>query len=199
MFRMKYAIILALMATAGWLMAAQSPSPGAEPDVGSAQQAAAPLVRILAPPRDARLAQPFVTVEYERTNPAATPSPNFRVQFDGRDPLITATTSATFTGVKPGQHIVTVDLVDANNVPVAGARAQVSFSILPPASQPAGSMVRLRPPDPILMRAALAEPMQPLPADPGPALPPAAGALPLLSVIGFGVLLGGIASAMKTR
>ena len=30
-------------------------------------------------------------------------------------------------------------------------------------------------------------------------LPSAAGALPLLSVIGFGVLLGGIASAMKTR
>ena len=27
----------------------------------------------------------------------------------------------------------------------------------------------------------------------------AGGALPLLSVIGFGVLLGGIASAMKTR
>jgi hypothetical protein len=30
-------------------------------------------------------------------------------------------------------------------------------------------------------------------------LPAASSALPLLSVIGFGVLLGGIASAMKTR
>jgi hypothetical protein len=32
-----------------------------------------------------------------------------------------------------------------------------------------------------------------------PELAPASSALPLLSIIGFGVLLGGVASAMRTR
>ena len=72
MFRMKSAIIVVLVATAGWLMAAQNPSPGA----GSAPHPAPSLVRILTPPPDAHLAQPFVTVEYELTNPATSPSPS---------------------------------------------------------------------------------------------------------------------------
>lgn len=198
MFRMKYAIILVLMATTGWLMAAQNPSPGAEANAGSAQQAA-PLVRILTPPPGTLLAQPSVTIEYKLTNPAAGTSPNFRVQLDNRNPLIVATTRATLTDVEPGQHTVTVDLVNANNVPVAGARAEVSFDILPPTPQPTGPLVQLHQPNPILMRAALEEPLRPLSAEAAQALPSSAGALPLLSVIGFGVLLGGIASAMKTR
>jgi hypothetical protein len=60
-------------------------------------------------------------------------------------------------------------------------------------------LVQLHQPNPILMRAALEEPLRPLSAEAAQALPSSAGALPLLSVIGFGVLLGGIASAMKTR
>lgn len=195
MFRMRYAIILALMATAAWAVAAQNTGAATQ---GNNAQANGPLLRILTPPAGARLAQPFVTVEFELTNPAASPSPNFRVQLDGRDPVITTTTSATFTGVSPGRHSVTVDLVDANNTPLAGGRAQVAFSILPPGPAPAGPVVRLRRPDPVLLRAALMDTVAPV-SDTAQALPSAAGALPLLSVIGFGVLLGGIISAMRTR
>jgi hypothetical protein len=48
------------------------------------------------------------------------------------------------------------------------------------------------------LEAAASSQPEPAPADRN-SLPEAGGALPLLSVIGFGVLLGGIASALKTR
>lgn len=184
------AIFLAAMALVALAVPAQNAG-AARPAAGAATE---PLIHIVSPHAGARLAQPVVTVQYELTNPAASPEPNFRVQLDGRDPQTTTTTSATFDGVRPGKHTVTVTLVDANGTPVAGSTAQVAFQTVSAVPPPAGARLRLPPPDPLLVRAAL---MEPEPSS--PELPSAAGALPLLSVIGFGVLLGGIASAMKTR
>lgn len=191
------AVILAVMAWGTLPLIGQSTGIAANQGAGAASQNTVPAIRILAPAAESKLAQPFVAVRYELTNSGIAPSPNFRVQLDGRDPVVTNTTDYTFTGLAPGKHTILVQLVDANNTPIAGASAQVSFLILPPTTAPTGS-VRLHPPDPVLVRAALQEPMVRLTDDPQP-LPASGGVLPLLSVIGFGVLLGGIASALKTR
>jgi hypothetical protein len=169
MFRLKFAIILALMAL-GALVAAQTAPQGNtanNPATGS-------LVQITQPPAGAKLAQTFVSVQYQITNPgvAAASSPNFRVQLDGQDPVMTTSTSQDFTGLTPGQHTVTVQLVDANNTPVPGGGATVKFIIVNPTPQ-----------SELVARV----------------LPSGSSPLPLLSVIGFGVLLGGVVSALRTR
>lgn len=166
MLRFKLVTILAVMALAT-LVAAQAPPGGSQ-----AGQPNAPLLEITQPPADAKLAQSFVSVEYQITNPtiAAAGSPNFRVKLDNQDPVLTASTSQNFTGLTPGRHTVTVQLVDANNAPVAGAAATVRFTILNPQSGFAAMI-----------------------------LPSGGSPLPLLSVVGFGVLLGGLVSAMRTR
>ncbi|HKD91780.1 MAG TPA: hypothetical protein VKB56_07745 [Terriglobales bacterium] len=169
MFRFKSAIILAVMAL-GATVAAQTAPQGSGPD----NQATASLVQITEPPAGAKLAQTFVSVHYQISNPtiATADSPNFRVQLDGQDPIMTTSTSQDFTGLTPGQHTVTVQLVDANNTPVPGGGASVKFTILNPTPQ--SDLV-------------------------GRVLPSGSSPLPLLSVIGFGVLLGGLVSAMRTR
>ncbi len=91
--------------------------------------------------------------------------------------------SQTFTGLTPGKHTIIVQLVDANGTPIPFGRSVVVFYVLPSASQQQG----VRAPG-------LANSTR----DP-PEIAPASSALPLLSIIGFGVLLGGVASAMRTR
>jgi len=159
------------------------PSLWAQTAEGQAPAPAAAL-RIVAPKPGERLQQTFVTVQYQLTNPGiAAGTPQYRVQFDNRDPQVTTATETTFTGVAPGSHSLTVDLVDANNTPITGSAASLSF-------------VTVAPPAP---RAALPQSDQgPAPAE-EPALPSGSSALPLLSLIGFGALVGGIASALKTR
>jgi len=198
MNRIHVAVMLIALLLAGLPAAAQANGTPANQGVGNA--AAAPVVRILAPGAGARLAQPAVAVRYELTNPGVSPSPTFRLQLDGRDPVTTATTDYTFNDVAPGKHVLTVELVDANSTPVAGSRSEITFTTLPPGAAPAGGMLsRLRRPDQRLVRAALEQSVEQEQAAATPAIATARGALPLLSVIGFGVLLGGIASAMKTR
>lgn len=145
---------------------------------GSQNTASAPLLQITQPLPDAKLAQTFVSVQYQLNNPTipAAGSPNYRVQVDNQDPIVTALTSQSFTGLTPGPHVVTVQLVDANSAPIAGANASVHFTLVnpPPVNQPPHSLAN-----------------QILPGGSTP--------LPLLSVIGFGVLLGGLVSALRTR
>ena len=141
-------------------------------------------LRILAPKSGERLQQSFVTVQYELANPgAAAGSPNYWLQLDNREPVVTTATEHSFTGLASGRHTLVVRLVDANNTPISGMEAQLEFAVAPPAPAP---------------RAALPQSDGPVVDDPAP-LPAAGSALPLLSVIGFGALVGGIASALKTR
>jgi hypothetical protein len=170
MLRFRFAIILAVVA----LGAFSVPYAAAQDGNGQGSAASAPLLQITQPPAGAKLAQTFVSVQYQLTNPtiAQAGSPNFKVQLDSQDAITTTSTSQDFTGLAPGPHSVTVQLVDANGSPVSGAGASVKFTIVNPAPQSAFS---------------------------GRVLPSGSSPLPLLSVIGFGVLLGGLVSAMRTR
>jgi hypothetical protein len=142
------------------------------------------LVHILSPVPSQQLSTNYVDVNYELVNPGVSGgSPDFQVQLDGRELVSTKDTTCTFTGLTPGQHTVTVQLVDANGTPVTGGRSMVAFFVVAVGSQQQGTRA----------------PGMTANNSDQPELAPASSALPLLSIIGFGVLLGGVASAMRTR
>jgi hypothetical protein len=177
----RFAIILAVMAVAAAIALAHS-----QGNAGTAS--AQSILRIVEPKTNARLAQTFVNVQYELSNPGATGgSPNFRLQLDQQDAVTTTARSYNFTGLATGPHKLSIDVVDGNNVPVAGGHAELEFIIVSPAGDQRGAL-QLPQSDGTAPQAT-ADAM----------LPAASSSLPLLSVIGFGVLVGGIASAMKTR
>ena len=161
-------------------------------------------------------------------NTPVPPSPNFVVRLDARDPVQTQDTETTFTGLQPGKHTVIVDLVDANGIAIAGSRTQVEFTIVaqgarpgrtqsPSQSAPQSPQPNVQPPqtsvprriDPALKTASLSGQVAPdhksLARNLRPAILTAtpdvrgAAAAPLLSCIGAGVVLGGLASARITR
>ena len=188
---LRIAVILALMAAMPLLMAAQNAGTAPNQGAGNGAAAAQSALRILSPAPGEVLKQNFVVVKYELTNPGiAGGAPNFRIQLDSRDPVVTTFNEHTFTGLTPGEHILTIELVDANNTPVAGARYEIKFNtaqpktMIAPGHAVAQSGGTLKP-------ASLQVKVDDLPS--------ASSALPLLSVIGFGALLGGIASALRTR
>jgi hypothetical protein len=185
MRRVIVTLILAVMGLAGLLVAQTTAAPAPAGQTAAAPTAA---IKIVAPRAGERLAQQFVNLQYQLTNPGATAeaSPNFRVQLDNQDPVLTTATQQSFSGLTPGVHNVTVQLVDANNTPVTGASASVQFTVVNPNAQQA--------PAPTTPRAATEDD-----GDPSSMMPSAGSPLPLLSVIGFGVLVGGIVSALKTR
>lgn len=148
-------------------------------------------IRLNSPKMDERIRQDFVRVQYELTNPgvAASPSPTFMVRLDDRDPVTTATTEQMFTGLTPGNHSVSVTLVDANGVPIQGSSVTARFTVLNSGSVDRPSRQSGPPQD-------AANPSSPTSSG---GLPANNSALPILSVIGFGVLVGGIFSAMRGR
>lgn len=180
------AVILAMMVFAGVALAQAGGAAGTAPSA----------IRILAPKPSDNLTQTAVTVQFQLENPglAAGGFPNYSIQLDGRDPVVTAQTSQNFTGLTPGPHVVVVQLVDANNTPIAGARAETQFTVATPAAQPQPT----RPPGE-QAKAELPQNDNAAISDHGEPLPAASTALPLLSLIGFGALLGGVLSAMRTR
>jgi hypothetical protein len=187
-----------------------SSSPTASQPVNPAPQSA--VIRILTPVANQKFAGTnSVNVRFEIVSPAASAgTPNFLIQLDGDDPVRTSTMEQTFSGLAPGTHSVTVQLVDANNTPISGSRAVVQFVVASQSSAPSrpastgGEALNVTPEDPTLEPPQLSEvavqqaPPSEIMAMSAP-LPSAGSALPLISVIGFGVLVGGIASAMKTR
>lgn len=199
----RIAIVVALLALVAVGLEAQNSGTAPNQGAGQAGNPAAQgnVLRIISPRNGERVRQTFVNVQYELTNSGASAAgtPNFQLKLDGRDPVTTNSTSQTFTGLTPGPHILAVQLVDANGTPVAGARSEVQFVVLQAAPTPVAA-VSLRNRSPQMIAAALrVEEPQGRAAEEEPELSSAAGALPLLSVIGFGVLLGGIASSMRTR
>ncbi len=165
----------------------------------AAQLAAVPALKILAPRNGEKISTSFVDVRYELLTPAvASGTPDFRVQLDADDPVRTNDTRHTFADVTPGLHTVSVEVVDANGTPVPGTRTEVQFNVLPspenPGTGPPGSASNTAPGGP-LVNASKQEPQNPGAQH----LPNTGSSLPLLSVIGMGVLIGGIASALRTR
>ena len=166
-------IALAIIVVGAFSQAPSNPAQGSAP----------PAITILDPQAGAKLAQDFVSVRYELSNPnAVAGTPNFRVQLDSRDPVQTSSTNQQFTGLQPGTHNLTVWLVDANGTPITGSQASVQFILVPPAP-PASPRSQTLPEKS---------------AGP-PALPGGGSPLPLLSVVGAGVLCGGLISALRTR
>jgi hypothetical protein len=92
-------------------------------------------VRILRPRSGQSLANNFVTIRFElvRPNPAGGED-NFVIQLDANEPVTTSDNEYTFTGMRPGQHVITVAEVDANGTPLPDSRAEVQFSVALPES-----------------------------------------------------------------
>lgn len=204
--RFTKAVLLVVIA-ANTLVGAQTTrrpaaNPGGSAPVANATVNAAPqsgLIRILTPVAGQKIGTNVVDVRFELISPAADAgSPNFLVQLDGSDPVRTAVSQHTFTGLTPGIHSVTITLVDANDTPINGGRATVEFAVAPPVPPPTGAASR--------KAASQAVADTHLPSElrmdgemSRAGLPGGTSPLPLISLIGFGVLVGGIASAMRTR
>lgn len=138
-------------------------------------------LRILAPQPGEKLAQSFVSVRYAETAPAsAAGTPTFRLRLDARDPVDTTSTSYDFTGLRPGEHTVTIQIVDANGTPIAGAQGEIHFVVLQPTA-----------------------PGTPQPAAPrvqgATLLPDGSTALPALSLIGLSLLVLGLIAGLRSR
>jgi hypothetical protein len=185
--------------------AAGSTSPRATVAVNEIPQSS--VIRILTPVANQTVAiSDAVDVRFEIVSPAnATGTPNFLIQLDGNDPIRTTSMQQTFTRLASGPHTVTIELVDANNTLVAGSRAMVQFLVVAPANSAAPALtapggITASHTNPQTQQANQGRPRDPAVATSGQKpLPAANSLLPLVSVIGFGVLVGGIASAMKTR
>ena len=146
-------------------------------------------IRIISPKNGEKLQQSFVTVQYAPLQPAsASSSATFELRLDAQDPVHTSDTSYTFSGLTPGLHDLFIQIVDANNTPVVGTRSQVRFITVRQATnitQPSGGSAH--------------PPAAPTTPKEIAMLPDARSSLPLLSVIGFGILVGGMISALRTR
>ncbi len=193
---LRIVIILALIAAAPLLplvLAQSSGTASQQPNGGATDNARHNLLRIVAPDNWEMIHRKEITVKYELVNTATTSdSPNFRLQLDERTPVFTAVTEYTFTGLELGGHRISVDQVDASNTPLPGTHSEIHFYVgLPQHGGMRGSAVASADKSSDLKRASFSPDKDELPS--------ASSALPLLSVIGFGALVGGIASAMNTR
>ncbi len=160
-------------------------------------------LRILAPLSGQTLAANFVDLRFELVTPAMSGQPNFILQLDAADPIHTSNTAYTFPDLQPGVHSVRVTLVDANNSPIPGGTATVQFRI-PAANTPARTDgprgAKRQTANRTIAGSAPAAPIPPeLRNDGDMNLPLAGSPLPLLSIIGFGLLIGGAAHTMRSR
>jgi len=179
----------------------------ASPPGGAEKQnimAASSSLKILSPTVGQKIGSTSVDVKYELTDAGASaaPSPTYRVQLDGRDPHETLDTDYNFTGLAPGAHSVTVELVDANHTPIAGSQVIVHFNTFTPGASPApatGTQPKPQTTGALAPPAVIKAKMPLPPRGPGDQLPSAGGELPLLSMVGLGVLVGGVISALRTR
>lgn len=192
--------IIALLGIACIAAPAQAPP--------EATQAQSSVVRVTSPRPQQQQTDNFVTVRYELQNPTSAPagSPNFQVQMDGNDPVTTASTEQSFTGLTPGQHVITVRLVDANGTSVPDSQTQVAIFVVPTAQNggtsgtqsPAGSGTQTTSPTPQAMNT---DPTLPgARVETAGILPDSGSLLPVAGLVGFSFLLGGIVcGAWKTR
>jgi hypothetical protein len=179
-------------------------------------QGVSPAMRILSPKAGEKTTNTYANVQYELSAPvSASGSPTFRLQLDGHDPIDTTDTSYTFTGLAPGTHTVSIVAVDANGTPIQGTQAQVQFNVVQNLPEPepktpgaqvvgSGKLVNAAYQEqskPATQADSTQAGTQPGAQDSGDQqrLPSSGSGLPLLSVIGMGVLIGGIASALRTR
>ncbi|HEY3929903.1 MAG TPA: hypothetical protein VGL89_16145 [Candidatus Koribacter sp.] len=181
---MKKAVILAVLALSIAGFGAQT---GVRTQANTNVPSQAGALRVNTPKANEVVRQDFVHVTYQLVNRGATPatSPNFTVQLDGTDPITTTAYDYTFTGLTLGAHTITVTLVDANGTPIANSSVSTKFTVVDGTRAPrapSGSLFRKS-----SMQLASSE-ISPLPTP-----------LPMLSLVGFAVLIGGICTAIRNR
>ena len=180
-----YKLILA--ASVGFLSIPAQPQQAADPAVLSA-------IRVLSPKPGEKVTQSVLRVTYELATPiSADSNPRFELRLDTRDPERIRDTEHTFTGLTPGPHTLSIQLIDANDRPVPGARAEIEFMVVQPKSRDEeGRKPYIADSARLVLLAGAGPPSR-------DELPAASSPLPLLSLIGFGVLLGGLAAGTRSR
>ena len=171
---------------------------------GSANSSAAPhhattrrVIHIVSPAFGENLEGPSVSIRYKvsSTKRSSTRPTTFRIQMDSQPPVETTETAYTFDSVAPGPHDVTVELLDSRNRPLSSSLVKTSFVSAAPDTNSTAELVVEPMLPPSLQKVAMFLPQAAAPIDPGDG----SAEMPLLSVIGLGVLVGGMVSAMKTR
>ena len=185
-FRVFVLILLLAIAVPGIVRyrawAFHSQQPGAQ--LASSQIAAS---EIVSPKPDQKLAQSFVVVEFRTLNPVFGSGESYELRLDGRDAVHTTEHSYTFNGLTPGTHEVALQVLATDGIPASGTGSLVSFVVDPATAAKVGGTQAANLPEP------------PLPLPPPADLPNVNSSLPLLSIIGFGILVGGVISALRTR
>jgi hypothetical protein len=155
------------------------------------------VIHIVSPAYGENLEGASVSIRYEVSSPKRTSTRPivFRIQMDSQPPIETAENTYTFDSLAPGPHDVTVELLDSRNRPITSSLAKASFVSAKPETSPAAELVVEPMLPPSLQEVAMFLPQAAAPIDPGDG----SAEMPLLSVIGLGVLIGGMVSAMKTR
>ena len=85
---------------------------------------------ILSPANGQKIDTGFVRVQFGVVpGVSANGIPEFKVQLDRENPVLTSDTECVFNWLAPGWHNVTVSLVDANGTLIYGAQNQVQFYV----------------------------------------------------------------------
>ncbi|HVP63537.1 MAG TPA: hypothetical protein VMT82_01505 [candidate division Zixibacteria bacterium] len=219
---MKFGVFIPTLVLAFAGLIAQEPNQTVTNQPGGTTPTGAPVnanpqsaaIRILTPVAGQTLSSDFVDVRFEVVQPNPTDQNNFYVQLDGRDPVTLTTTEYTFKGLRPGPHSVVVTEVDANGTPVQGSRATVQFNVgQPQGAQPAGgstgntgassqprdmsSVLDKAAADPNAAKVMLAATEREQSGGTQDGLPATGSSLPILSLVGFGVLVCGAVGAIR--
>jgi hypothetical protein len=104
--------------------------------------------------------------------------PTFEVRLDTQDPVQISDTSYAFTGLRPGNHTVSVQALDANGTPIPNTQQQVQFTVVAPTQSSLPQSHDLQA---------------------GTILQSDDNSLSLLGVVGFGILIGGALSLYRNR
>jgi hypothetical protein len=186
---MKILLIAAVLGLGISGLAAQTANSGGSHQLSNVPSQAGDL-RVNTPTANERISQTFIHVTYQLLNRgvSAAVSPNFTVQLDGNDPVNTTANDYTFTGLTPGAHTVTVTLVDANGSPIANSSVATKFTVVD------GNRTGRSPSSSYFPASNLQ-----LAGGEIASLPDGATPLPMLSLVGFAVLVGGICTAIRSR
>ncbi|HLH06695.1 MAG TPA: hypothetical protein VKW78_05635 [Terriglobales bacterium] len=188
------AIIATIVLGATSFLWAQAPKKSPQPDLQHEKKAAR--VQILSPAPGTTITGSSLMVQLETSSlPPRHEPATFQIQLDSASPVLTSNTHYTFDQLAPGRHTLTVSLLTPKGSVVKGPHAVAEFSSALPELSPAADVAVKSMMPPTLQKVAMFLPKPTAPLEP----PDGSGEMPLLSVIGLGVLVGGMVSAMKTR
>jgi hypothetical protein len=149
-----------------------------------------------------------VDLQFEVVPPAQSGQLPMLVQLAPSDGLASGDAASTFSELQPGEHTARVTLLDSHNRPLRGGSATVRLNVREAAKAAAPNATagsdasRIEPATPQELRGA--EPGLPVPPElqsqpDQEELPVSTAPLPIVSFIGFALLIGGTISAMRAH